>query len=81
MNVARLRQIALKMAMLGSLVAVLSACVTTGPASKLGEKDPEKAVKLRTQLAQNIFARMSWTKPSESLIKPWKPILVLWKPI
>lgn len=67
MNVARLRQIALKMAMLGSLVAVLSACVTTGPASKLGEKDPEKAVKLRTQLAAEYIRSNELDKAKREL--------------
>ncbi|MCJ8145838.1 type IV pilus biogenesis/stability protein PilW [Acinetobacter sp. A3.8] len=45
----------------------MSGCVTTTPATRLGEKDPEKAVQLRTQLAAEYIRTGELDKAKQEL--------------
>nr|WP_298891836.1 type IV pilus biogenesis/stability protein PilW [uncultured Acinetobacter sp.] len=50
-----------------SALIVMSGCVTTTPATRLGEKDPEKAVQLRTQLAAEYIRTGELDKAKQEL--------------
>ena len=50
-----------------SALIVMSGCVTTTPATRLGEKDPAKAVQLRTQLAAEYIRTGELDKAKQEL--------------
>ena len=50
-----------------SALIVISGCVTTTPATRLGEKDPAKAVQLRTQLAAEYIRTGELDKAKQEL--------------
>lgn len=68
-------KLALVSVVCGSLV--LTACQTPD----LGQKDPEKATKVRTQLAVEYLKTVIWIQPNVRWIRHWKPIRVIRKQI